>query len=119
MTIFLHYEAVFLCLTRDGTTHWRVNDTDLPSELYPDLVTVSTSLSGLDIFSLTVPGRAEYNASRVQCVTEDGSDSVESLIATLKIQGVYICTYSCSLGHGQGSIYLRIQPLLLITRSGL
>ena len=93
MTVFLHHDAVFSCLTRDGTTHWRVNDTDLPSELHPDLVTESTSLSGLDIFSLTIPGTAKYNGTRVQCVTEDGSDSVESLIATLKIQGVYIIMY--------------------------
>ena len=93
-TVILHDEAVFLCLTRGGTTHWRVNVTDLPSELYPDLVTSNTSLSGLDIFSLAIPGRAEYNGSRVQCVTEDESDSVESLIATLQIQG---SKYSCTL----------------------
>ena len=97
MTIFLHHEAVFLCLTRGGTTHWRVNGIDLPSDLYADLVTDSTSLDGLDIFSLTVPGRAEYNGTRVQCVTEGGGDSAGSSIATLEIQGVY--NYSCSLGH--------------------
>ena len=95
-TVFLHHKAVFSCVTRDGTTHWRVNDTDLPSELHADLVTDQASVSGLDLFTLTIPGRAEYNGTRVQCVTEDGGDSVESSIATLQIQGMHCNHYQDS-----------------------
>ena len=90
VTVFLHHDAVFSCLSHDGTTQWRVNDTNLPSDLYSDLVTHQTMSADIYLLTLTIPGRAKYNGTRVKCVTEDGSDSVGSLISTLKIQGVYV-----------------------------
>ena len=93
-TVFLNDAAVFTCLTdTDYTAHWRLNETDnddLPNQLQHDLVinTGSTALFG--VFSLTIPARAEYNGTRVQCVAEsdDGHSVVVSDNATLTIQGM-------------------------------
>ena len=97
-TVFLGDEngAFFSCNTRDSSsTHWRLNETDyddLPSQLHDDLI-VSTILTSLSVFKeLTIPARAEYNGTRVQCVAEsDDGHSVVSDTATLTIQGMARC----------------------------
>ena len=92
-TVFLDDSAFFSCLTRDSpATHWRLNETDyddLPSQMQDDLVisTIPATLSVL--IELSIPARAEYNGTRVQCVAEsDDGDSVDSDTATLRIQGI-------------------------------
>ena len=92
-TVFLNDDAVFSCLTDvDYTAHWRLNETDyddLPSQLQHDLVIRSESISLFGVFSITIPARAEYNGTRVQCVAEsDDGHSVVSDTATVTIQGI-------------------------------
>ena len=92
-TVFLDDSAFFSCLTQDNfTSHWRLNETDyddLPSQMQDDLVisTIPATLSVL--IELSIPARAEYNGTRVQCVAEsDDGHSVVSDTATLRIQGI-------------------------------
>ena len=92
-TVFLDDDAVFTCLTDIGSTaHWMLNETDyddLSSQLQHDLVIRSESTTQFGVFSITIPARAEYNGTRVQCVAEsDDGHSVVSDNATLTIQGM-------------------------------
>ena len=87
-TEFLNREAIFTCVTRDAATHWIVNGTELPSPLYEDLRTNSTTFGEIRLFELTIPARAEYNGTRVQCVNGETSDEV-----TLTIQGTDTCVH--------------------------
>ena len=86
-TVFLDDDAFFYCLTDIGSTaHWRLNETDyddLPSQLQHDLVISSES-----VYSITIPARAEYNGTRVQCVAESNGHSVVSDNATMILQGI-------------------------------
>ena len=72
--------------------YWRVNGTDfnlLPSDIRADMVITQVTVRGNEAFILTITGRAEYNGTRVQCVTGDGGDEIESEISILNIQGKY------------------------------
>ena len=91
LTVFLDQEAVFSCLTRDISTHWMVNETDienLPLSLHDDLITEYVTSGEFGLFALVILSRAEYNETRVQCVAEnDDGDTIVSDAATLIIQG--------------------------------
>ena len=80
--------------------YWRVNGTDfnrLPSDILADLDTDQETIGDNEVFILTIPGRAEYNGTIVQCVTGGGGDERESQSATLKIQGINCtCNDTCS-----------------------
>ena len=91
-TTFLNKTEVFRCQTSDGDfTFWRVNGTsftDLPLEVKDDLRT--DPLEDRDN-TLSIPAKAVYNGTTVQCVTGDydiGGVAVESENATLTIQGI-------------------------------
>ena len=91
--MFQGHEGHFLCASREGTTEWRVNDTaidDLPIEIQDELETDSVTSAGFDFFTLSIPGRVEYNGTTVQCVSNgrNGPGVVESKTAHLTIQGV-------------------------------
>ena len=87
-TVFLDDSAFFSCITQDSfTSHWRLNETDyddLPSQIQDDLVFSTTSATLSVLLELSIPARAEYNGTRVQCVA---NHSVASDTATLRIQG--------------------------------
>ena len=71
--------------------YWRVNGTDfnrLPSDIRADVVITQETVGDSEEYSLTITGRAEYNGTRVQCVTGGGGDERESENATLNIQGI-------------------------------
>ena len=71
--------------------YWRVNGTDLnslPSDIRDDLDTDQETVGEDEEFILTITGRAEYNGTRVQCVTGRGGDERVSDVATLNIQGI-------------------------------
>ena len=94
-TVFLGDEngVFFLCSTRDSSTaHWRLNESDyddLPSQLQHDLVIDIASTVNSQLLDVTIPARAEYNGTRVQCVAEsDDGHSVVSDTVTLTIQGM-------------------------------
>ena len=92
-TVFLNQSAVFTCETRDGLTSWRFNGTQrelLLPEIRSDLVTsVITTPEGSSVQNLTIPARAQYNGTIVQCLSvEVGVSLVESDNATLTIQGI-------------------------------
>ena len=83
-----------MCELNGGLASWRVNGiyyNSLPSEIRDDLDTYqedSDDGAGNEILTLTIPGKAKYNGTKVQCVTgEFGSDPIESENATFKIQG--------------------------------
>ena len=85
--------ALFECISSaaDYTT-WKVNETVL-SELDIDgLVFDHDGVGGNGLFTLTIPAKAVYNGTTVQCVTgRFGGVPVESEISTLKIQGIRYC----------------------------
>ena len=94
--VFLDQSAVFKCETTGGITSWIINGTLielLPPEIHRDLseTGINTPI-GTRLENLTIPARAEYNGTRVQCVviTEDGLSSVLSENATFYIQGVIV-----------------------------
>ncbi|CAI8007712.1 hypothetical protein GBAR_LOCUS5345 [Geodia barretti] len=89
-TIFLNQSAVFTCMTRGGVTLWRVNGTqrELLLPILRDLVVSETTSEGVVMQTLTIPARAQYNGTRVQCVSAIvGVSLVESDNVTLTIQG--------------------------------
>ena len=92
-TVFLAQSAEFICESDGGLSGWRINGTlrrHLPPEIHNDLsVSSATTAEGTTVEELTIPARAEYNGTRVQCVVLDfGGSSAESENATLKIQGI-------------------------------
>ena len=93
-TVFLGHTSVFVCETDGGLAGWRVNGellTDLPPDVREDLVISETNTAeGTTVESLTIPARAEYNGTRVQCVVFSPDGSAESENATLVIQGSHI-----------------------------
>ena len=99
-TVFLNQSAVFKCETDGGVSGWRINGTlpeDLPPAVGSDLEFPSTNTDeGNTLLKLIIPARAEYNNTRVQCLTGTfGSSSAESNAAILKIQGI-VCSPSIS-----------------------
>ena len=94
-TVFLDSKAVFTCETRGADYgHWRVNGTaynKLPLGLRNDLVPNQETVGEKEVYTLTIPGRAKYNETKVQCVAGDAGDAgdyyIESETATLKVQG--------------------------------
>lgn len=91
-TVFLDSIAVFMCEVNGGLASWRVNGTfynSLSAEIRSDLDTdQEAGAGGNEILTVTVPGRAEYNGTRVQCYTIiPGSASVESRTVIMTVQG--------------------------------
>ncbi|CAI8005721.1 hypothetical protein GBAR_LOCUS4371, partial [Geodia barretti] len=91
-TVFLNQSAVFTCETRGGITSWSVNGTQreiLLPDIRSDLVvSESTTPEGTAVHTLTISARAQYNGTRVQCLSGIfGGPLVESDNATLTIQG--------------------------------
>ena len=89
--VFLDQSAVFTCEAVGGTLVWVVNGTQRevhPAEIRRDLVVSETVVDGsTTLETLTIPARAEYNGTTVQCAvfTFGGSDQSESV--TMRIQG--------------------------------
>ena len=89
--VFLDQSAVFTCETVGGTLSWIVNGTQrevLPDEIRRDLI-ISTTINdgGRTAGDLTIPARAEYNGTRVQCLVLSLNASDQSENATMIIQG--------------------------------
>ena len=86
---------MFTCETVGGVTTWRVNGTileSLPPEIRNVLVvSPTTTPEGTIVEELTIPARAEFNGTRVQCLVGIfGGSSDESENATLRIQGDHL-----------------------------
>ena len=104
-TVFLNQSAVFTCETNGGITSWRVNGTQ--RELFlPDIrgdLVVSEEIStpeGTTVQNLTIPARAQYNGTRVQCLSGIfGGPLVEGDNVTLTIQGICSFFSNCLLTH--------------------
>ena len=92
ITVFLDKSAVFTCETDSGLPGWRVNGTllhDLPPEIRSDLVVLETNTDeSSTLEQLTIPARAEYNTTKVQCLAVTFSSLEESENGTILIQGV-------------------------------
>ena len=90
--VFLDQSAVFTCETVGGSLVWVVNGTQRvvhPPETHRDLVVSETIIDGgTTLENLTIPARAEYNGTRVQCAVLTFGGSALSDNATLKIQGI-------------------------------
>ena len=82
---------MFTCETDGGLSGWRINGTvlqDIPSEIYSDLdVSDSNTAEGSRLEVLTIPARAKYNRTNIQCVVLGFSGSAESENVTLTVQG--------------------------------
>ncbi|CAI8045438.1 hypothetical protein GBAR_LOCUS25133 [Geodia barretti] len=90
-TVFLNQSAVFTCEARGGKTLWRINGTQrelLLPVLFDLVVSEITTPEGVLVTNLTIPARAQYNGTIVQCLSGVfGGPFVESDNATLAIQG--------------------------------
>ena len=90
---------MFTCETVGGdAATWRVNGTilqSLPPEIHSDVdVSPTNTDEGTVVEKFTIPARAEYNGTKVQCLVGifgGSSLSDESENATLTIQGIQ-CT---------------------------
>ena len=83
---------MFTCETDGGVFGWKINGTlleGLPPEIRSDvMISVTNTPEGSTVESLTIPARAEYNGTRVQCLVGIfGGSSDESENVTLEIQG--------------------------------
>ena len=91
VTVFTDSEAEFTCETRNALLAWRVNGTffsQLDPSLRADLDTAQETVGDIELYTLTIPARAEYNGTVVQCLASvPGGDIIESGNATLMIQG--------------------------------
>ena len=120
VTVFINKTAVFTCVIH-GPYYWRVNGTSLgrlPSDISDDLGTYQETDDNEKII-LTIPGRAEYNGTRVQCVVVGGNDSEN---VTLTIQGIIdilasILAVSVMLCWGslEGSLRTRLKCIYMLT----
>ena len=85
---------MFTCETVGGILSWIVNGTQrelLDPEILRDLVISDVIIDGgRREQDLTIPARAEYNGTRVQCLVFSLSGSDQSENATLLIQGTAI-----------------------------
>ena len=83
---------MFTCEAVGGTLGWIVNGTQRevhPPEIRRDLVVSETITDdGTTLENLTIPARAEYNETRVQCAVFTFGGSNQSEIATMTIQGI-------------------------------
>ena len=92
-TVFMNQRALFRCVA-PGTPlymYWKVNGTafnQLESDIRGDMGTEQVTVGDNEELTLTIPGRAEYNGTRVQCVAGDEGGEDESENATLSIQGI-------------------------------
>ena len=92
--VFLDQSAVFTCETVGGAPVWVVNGTQRevhPAEMRRDLVVTETITDNdTTLENLTIPARAEYNGTRVQCFVGlyYGGSTVQSGNATMTIQGI-------------------------------
>ena len=79
---------MFTCETVGGALSWVVNGTQREVLALDDLV-ISETLNdgGSTVETLTIPARAEYNGTRVQCLVFSLSGSDLSENATMIIQG--------------------------------
>ena len=87
LTVFINQPAEFPCVTTSDSITWRVNGTDfidLPPEILSDLVTGQGVVSTFHLFTLTIPGRAEYNGTLIQCVTDHPEENENAI---LRVQG--------------------------------
>ena len=91
--MFTDSEAKFTCGTRNTPSFaWRVNGTFfslLDPSLRADLDPDQEAVGDIDRHTLTIPARAEYNGTVVQCVASvPRGEFRESGNATLMIQGI-------------------------------
>ena len=93
ITVFLNQgPAIFSCEINGGAPGWRVNGTiyeTLSPEIRTDLMINNVvSENGYSLLTLTIPARAKYNETTVQCVTFNIElEPTESGTVTIKIQG--------------------------------
>ena len=85
---------MFTCETVGGVLSWIVNGTQrevVDPEIRRDLMISETIIDGGSTEQdLTIPARAEYNGTRVQCLVFSLSGSKLSENATMIVQGMAI-----------------------------
>ena len=111
--VYLNQSAVFTCETIGGTLEWIVNGTkrDVHSEeIRNDLIISEIPTEGdSKRETLTIPARAEYNGTRVQCAVFTFGGSALSENVTMTIQGIYIfCVCVNRLGMAKSQIKLGV-----------
>ena len=90
-TVIAGGKAYFVCVTTGNFANWRLDGMNLddlpPGELRDEAVAdeITGQWTGNRHFTLTIPGRAAYNGTTVQCVSDDGK---KSNVATLFVKGI-------------------------------
>ena len=92
MVGFVGSEVVFTCGTRNTpSVTWKVNGTffsSLPLSLYGDWHIDQDTAGEIDMYTISIPARSEYNGTWVQCIAIVlGGTFTESKNATLLVQG--------------------------------
>ena len=92
LTVYINQTAKFTCVINGTLSHWywRVNGTSfnrLPSDVRTDMYPTQMTVGDTEEHSLNIPGKPEYNGTRVQCVAHYEGGDAESENATLMIQG--------------------------------
>ena len=95
-TVFLNKSAVFTCETDGHLSGWEINERvagDLPPAVASELEfsPIVITENGTTLLKLTIPARADYNNTIVQCVVVTlGGSVAESETAILKVLGITI-----------------------------
>lgn len=92
MVGFVGSEVVFTCGTRNApSVTWKVNGTffsSLSPSLYGDWHIDQDTTGEIDMYTITIPARSEYNGTLVQCIAiVPGRSSTESENAIFLVQG--------------------------------
>ena len=94
--VFLDQSAMFTCETVGGSLGWIVNETQRenhPDEIRRDLIVSEIVIDGgITACTLTIPARAEYNGTTVQCAVFTFDGSAQSENATMHIQGIALAS---------------------------
>ena len=116
---------MFTCEINGAYNGWRVNGTSLsalPPEIRGDLIRFTKIVGDNDLITLTIPGKAVYNGTTIQCITGviGSSDEVESKNATLIIQGNHaiLQTTNITIFNGLCSLLSAFHSFLICTRYG-
>ena len=100
-TVFLDHTAVFLCGTRGSVYgYWIVNGTahnDLPLAIRDDLEEDQYQVGDIEVYTLTIPGRAEYNGTVIQNYYWLGARTCGMRVRGAAPKTIYACALATSI----------------------
>ena len=79
-TVFINQQATFTCEINATFGGWKVNGTgfsNLSLEVRRDLMPLTESIGDNILVTLSIPGKAAYNKTTIQCVAVESGGGVE------------------------------------------